>query len=120
MGYLFGRARSGEFEGQGQRSKVKATRDKKTTFFGLSGGLRVRFMFGKTSLASSVYNRILILEIHFRICIVSFTHTEFFLKFYCTIFTHEDFNNKPMPIVSGITAALIHSAILFHGGFFWF
>jgi len=40
---------SDEFEGHGQRSKVKVTRDK-NVIFGHFGGLRA-FMFGKTSLA---------------------------------------------------------------------
>jgi len=44
--------RSDEFEGQGQRSKVKVTRDKKTVLSVLSAAC-VRFMSGKTSLASS-------------------------------------------------------------------
>jgi len=42
---------SDDFEGQGQRSEVKVTRDK-TAFFGPFSGC-VRFVFGKTSLASS-------------------------------------------------------------------
>jgi len=48
--------RSNEFEGHGQRSKVKVTRDK-NGIFGPFGGLRIGFrpMFGKTSLASSLY-----------------------------------------------------------------
>ena len=41
-----------EFEGQGERSKVKVTRYKKTAFFDLSAAC-VRFVFGKTSLAST-------------------------------------------------------------------
>jgi len=41
-----------EFECQGQISKVKVTRDKKQHFSALSAAC-VRFMFGKTSLASS-------------------------------------------------------------------
>ena len=44
--------RSDKFEGQGQRSKVKVTRDKKQHFSALLAAC-VRFMFGKTSLASS-------------------------------------------------------------------
>ena len=44
--------RSGEFEGQGQRSKVKVTRDKNGIFSAISAAC-VQFMFGKTSLASS-------------------------------------------------------------------
>jgi len=41
---------SDEFEGQGQRSKAKVTRDKKQHFSALSTAC-VWFMFGKTSLA---------------------------------------------------------------------
>jgi len=43
---------SGEFEGQGQRWKVKVTRAKKQHFWALSTAC-VQFMFGITSLASS-------------------------------------------------------------------
>jgi len=42
-----------EFEGQGERSKIKVTRDKKRHFSAPLVGC-VRFMFGKTSLASSI------------------------------------------------------------------
>ena len=42
---------SDEFEGRGQRSKVKVTRDK--TAFSVLSAACVRFMFGKTSLAFS-------------------------------------------------------------------
>jgi len=45
--------RSDEFEGHGQRSKVKVTRDK-NGIFGPSAAC-VRFMFGKKSLASSFF-----------------------------------------------------------------
>ena len=46
--------RSGDFEGQASRSKVKVTKDK-NGIFGPFGGLRA-VMFGKTSLASSQYH----------------------------------------------------------------
>jgi len=36
--------RSDEFEGQGQTSKVKVTKDKKTAFYGPFGGLRVVYV----------------------------------------------------------------------------
>jgi len=34
-----------EFKGQGQRSRVKVSRDKKTTFFGPFGGLRLQAVY---------------------------------------------------------------------------
>jgi len=37
--------RSDEFEGQGQRSNVKVTRDKQAAFFGPFGGLRAVYVW---------------------------------------------------------------------------
>jgi len=45
--------RSDEFEGQGQRTNVKVTRDKNGIFAAISAAY-VRFMFGKSSLAYSL------------------------------------------------------------------
>jgi len=47
-------SRLDEFEGQSQRPKVKVTRDKKQHLSALLMTC-VRFMFGKTSLASSFF-----------------------------------------------------------------